>query len=263
MSLRLPAEAERELLAAAQARREGARARLVEASLPLIASVARSYRGVRGVGRNELMQEGVVGLLKGTDRYDSDLGTLFWAYASWWVRQAMQQVVSELARPVNMSDRALQQLARIRDARRRHLTEESSEPSPAELSSITGLPRDRVESLIAVERTPLPLDGPIGDEGDSQTFCDLLPDPRADDEYERADRRLDTERVRAVPCKLCMREKTVLSAHYGLGRPAATLREIGAELGLSAERVRQVEEEALDKLRRAWTGAAPADAAGS
>jgi RNA polymerase sigma factor (sigma-70 family) len=259
MSLRLPAEAERELLVAAQARREGARARLVEASLPLIASVARSYRGVRGVGRNELMQEGVVGLLKATDRYDADLGTPFWAYASWWVRQAMQQVVSELARPVNMSDRALRQLARIRDARRQHLTEESSEPSPAELSSITGLPRDRVESLIAVERTPLPLDGPIGDGGERQTFCDLLPDPRADDEYERADRRLDAERVRAVPCKLCRREKTVLSAHYGIGRPAATLREIGAELGLSAERVRQVEEEALDKLRRALTGAAPAD----
>ena len=130
----------------------GARDRLVEAFMPSIASVARIYRGSPAVDRVELMQEGVVGLLRALQRYDPTRGTPFWAYASWWVRQAMQQLVAELTRPVVLSDRALRQLARVKDARRDHLQAHGREPSSAELAETTGLTREQVENLVAAER---------------------------------------------------------------------------------------------------------------
>jgi RNA polymerase primary sigma factor len=105
---------ERELVLAAKECRGEARGALLEAFTPLIGNVARGYRGASGVGRAELMQEGVVGLLRALERYDPELETPFWAYASWWVRQAMQQLVSELSRPVVVPDRAARQLACVR-----------------------------------------------------------------------------------------------------------------------------------------------------
>src|SRR2546421_5299734 len=134
--------------------RGDARARLVRTFTPLIGSVARTYCHVPGVDRSELMQEGVVGVLRALERFNPELGTPFWAYASWWVRQAMQQLVSELTRPVVLSDRALRQLARVKDARREHLQVHSREPSSADLAETTGLTRDQVENLLAVERAP-------------------------------------------------------------------------------------------------------------
>ena len=112
----LGAGEERRLVLAAKVGDADARGRLVEALMPLIASVARPYRQSARVERLELLQEGVVGLLRALERYDPDRGVPFWAYASWWVRQAMQQVVSELNRPVVLSDRALRQISRLRDA---------------------------------------------------------------------------------------------------------------------------------------------------
>jgi RNA polymerase sigma factor (sigma-70 family) len=103
---------ERRLVDAAQAGDRRAREELVEAFLPLIAGVARVYRGSRTITRLELMQEGVVGLLRALERYDPQLGVPFWGYAAWWVRQAMQQLIAELTRPLVLSDRALAAQAR-------------------------------------------------------------------------------------------------------------------------------------------------------
>ena len=129
---------ERELVLAAKESRGEARDALIEAYTPLIGSVARRYRGASGVGRAELMQEGVVGLLRALERYDPGLGTPFWAYASWWVRQAMQQLVSELSRPVVVPDRAARQLARMRNTRRAYVRVHGREPSCGELARETG-----------------------------------------------------------------------------------------------------------------------------
>jgi RNA polymerase sigma factor (sigma-70 family) len=220
--------------------------------MPLIGSLAHMYRGSRAVDRGELMQEGVVGLLRALERFDSSLGTPFWAYASWWVRQAMQQLVSELGRPVVLSDRALRQLARVKDAHRRYLQAEGREPSPAALADGAGLSREQVERLVAVDRSARGLEEHIGvDDGQVGSFVDLLADPVAEEAYERVDRRLDIEHLRGFTGALDDRELKVLRSHYGLQRPPETLREIGHGLGLSAERVRQIEERALAKLREA------------
>jgi RNA polymerase primary sigma factor len=249
---RLPASVERELVLAAESGDADARDRLVEAFMPLIASVARIYRSSRAVDRGELMQEGVVGLLSALERYDPARGTPFWAYASWWVRQAMQQLVSELTRPVVLSDRALRQLARVKDARREYLQAHCSDPSSTDLAESTGLTRDQVENLLAVERAPRGLEEPVGDDdGTDALFGELIADPFAEDAYERVDRRLEVDGLRHLPSELCEREQAILRARFGLDGRQQTLREVAGRLDLSAERVRQIEERALEKLRTA------------
>jgi DNA-directed RNA polymerase sigma subunit (sigma70/sigma32) len=242
---------EHELVRAAQRGRPGARDELVDAFMAPIASVARLYRGTRAVCREELLQEGVVGLLRAVDRYDAALGTPFWAYASWWVRQAMQQLVSELTRPVVLSDRASRQLARVRNAEREHLQSRGKVPTLREIASDTGLTRPQVERLIAAARTPRALDEPIGDDDSGSTFVELLPDPRAEDAYERVPARTQIGALGPLLERLDDRERMIMRARYGLDGPERTLRELARVLGVSAERVRQIEGRALDKLRDA------------
>jgi RNA polymerase primary sigma factor len=125
---RLTASQERDLVIAAECGDSDASRRLVEAFLPAIGGVARGFEGGR-IERRELLQEGVAGLLFAARRYDAALGTPFWAYASFWVRKAMQELVAELTRPVALSDRAIRELARIRQARREHVRTHGMEPS--------------------------------------------------------------------------------------------------------------------------------------
>jgi RNA polymerase primary sigma factor len=246
------AERERELIARAESGDAGAREQLVEAYLPSIGRMARRYKASTAVDRDELMQDGVVGLLRAAGRYDASMGTPFWAYATWWVRQAMQQLVAEMTRPVVLSDRALRMLAQIRDARREFAQTHCGEPTAAELVTATGLTRRQVESLLAVERAPHGLEEPVGvDDGFSATFGDLVADPAAEERYTDVLENIEGERLRDLADDLEERERHVLNSHYGLGCEARTLREIGDGLDLSVERVRQIEEKALRTLREA------------
>lgn len=248
---RLPAALERQLVAAAKAGDRNARAQLVEAFLPAIGGVARVYRGRGGVERVELMQEGVVGLLRALERFDPERGVPFWGYASWWVRQAMQQVVAELARPVVLSDHALRQLARLRDAHAGHLSRHGREPTAKELAAASGVDRDDVDDLLATERPARSLESAAGGTREEAvgSFGELLSDPLAEDEYERVIAQIAGEELRGLLSGLSERERRILSAHYGLDGADQSLREIAARLGLSAERVRQLERRALGKLR--------------
>ena len=225
---------------------------LVDAFLPAIGAVARRFDRGGGVTRAELMQEGVAGLLFAARRYDPRTGTPFWGYASFWVRKAMQELVADVTRPAALSDHAVRGLAQVRAARRAHVVAHGTEPTGAQLAAATGLSRAQIDSLLAVERTPRSLDEPVGaDSGSTATFGDQVVDPDAERDYDRVLDRLEIRAVRALAERLDERERTVLWGHYGLGRPAQTLHTIGAGLGLSAERVRQIEAAALEKLRAA------------
>jgi RNA polymerase primary sigma factor len=239
------------LVLAAQGRRPGARAELVEAFMVPITRVAFQYRGIRAVNREELTQAGVVGLLRAVERYDPELGTPFWAYATWWVRQAMQQLVSELSGPVVLSDRATRQLARVRQAERDRLQSGGKVPTLGEIEADTGLERTQIEHLTTAARSPCALDAPIGGEESGTTFGDLLSDPRAEDAYERVPLRAEADEVGRLLGRLDGRERAIVSGRFGLVGPALTLRQLACELGVSAERVRQIESCALAKMREA------------
>jgi RNA polymerase primary sigma factor len=243
-------ELEVTLLLEARSGRVDARARLIKTFTPLIGSVARTYCHVPGVDRSELMQEGVVGVLRALERFNPDLGTPFWAYASWWVRQAMQQLVSELSRPVVLSDRALRQLARVRDARRRFVRVHSREPSLPELAGDSELTLAQLQKLLVAERQPRGLEEPIDETTrGGATFGDLLSDPCAEEPFEDLAMRLGAAEVPRLLGRLSRRERGVIVARYGLDGPERTLRELGQSMGVSAERVRQIEQTALEKMR--------------
>ena len=260
---RPPEGAERALVLAAKSGDPAARARLVEAFMPLISAIARTYRSGH-VQRLELLQEGVVGLLRALERFEPERGVPFWSYATWWVRQAMQQLVAELTRPVVLSDRALRHLARLKQAHRDVVQESGREPTRDELAARAGLSLDQVDDLLATERAPRSLEEPVStSESDIGTFGELLVDPLADDEYERVLAAIEVEELHALLAGLSNREREVLRARYGLDDDGEelSLRALGDRLGLSGERVRQIERRALSKLAARATAepqAAPA-----
>ena len=234
-----------------------ARRKLVDAFLPAIAGLAVGFPG-KVVEHRELIQEGVAGLLFAARRYDANLNTPFWAYASFWVRKAMQEFVADLARPVSLSDRAVRHLARLRTARREYHQAHRTEPTTDELSRATGLTQAHVESLQATERAPRAIDERLALDTDSTaTVGDAIVDPAAEHAYQQVLDELEIGYVRDLTDELDEPERAVVRAHYGLGERAQTLSEIGAGLGLTAERARQIEATALSKLRARLTQAAP------
>ena len=249
-----PAE-ERALVVATEAGDPEACRRLVEVFLPEITAVARLFRPDGRVGRTELVQEGVAGLLFAARRFDPALGTPFWAYASFWVRKSMQELVAELAHPVALSDRAARGLAAVRGARREQLQTQRADPTSDELSRATGLTPTQIGALETAARPPRSLEQPAGPDGTVRgTVADGIPDPAAEHAFDVVLDRLEIDGVRTLVEQLTDRERAVVRAHYGLGEPAQTLASIGARLGVSAERVRQIEAAALARLRAALAG---------
>ncbi len=248
---RMPASVEQVLVREAIAGDRLARARLVEAFLPAIGSVARNYRSSKQITRTELVQEGVVGLLRALERYDPSLGVPFWGYASWWVRQAMQQLAAELTRPIVMSDRALRQLSQVKDAYAK-LQATHEDVTLAELAERTGIDPVQIGNLMAADRPPKGLEQPIqGEEGQIGAFGELIADPLGEDEYEHVITTIAIDQLRDLLSGLSDREREVLRARYGLETPEESLRQIARRLGVSAERVRQIENRAIGKLRAA------------
>jgi RNA polymerase primary sigma factor len=225
---------------------------LVDLFMPAIGAMARRFDTGGGVERGELMQEGVAGLLFAARRYDPRTETPFWAYASFWVRKAMQELVAEVTRPAALSDHAVRGLARVKASRRDHVQAHGSEPTNAELAAATGFTRAQLESLQAVDQTPRSFEEPLrAEEGTTTTFGEMVADPSAERQYDDVLDAMEVQVVRGLADRLDERERAVLRGHYGLGRPRQTLTKIGADLGVTAERIRQIENEALEKLRQA------------
>jgi RNA polymerase sigma factor (sigma-70 family) len=246
----LSGQQERELVVAAERGDRAACRELVDSYLPAIAGVAGRFERGGGLLHAELMQEGVAGLLFAARRYNPRMETPFWAYASFWVRKAMQEMVADVTHPVALSDHAVRALAVIRAARREHLEAHAAEPTTAELAHATGLTAAQLDSLLATERRPRSFDEVLDYEEDATaTLGDQIADPDAEIAY---DHLLDEMEVLDFGGLLDDRERTVLWSHYGLDRRTPeTLNTIGGRLGLTAERVRQIEAEALKKLRTA------------
>lgn len=243
----------RQLVERAQAGDMAARAKLIEAYMPALSSMARTYRSSQ-ISRQELLQEGVVGLLRALERFDPSRGVGFWTYASFWVRQAMQHLVAELTRPLVLSDRALRDLSRLKQLHHEELQRSGREPTREELVERSGFDPQHIDDLVATE-AGRSLDEPVrGVDGELGTFGDLLVDPVAENEYDRVLSSIESEALHSLLAGLSERERNVLELRYGLDGDELSLRQVGERLGLSGERVRQLERRALAKLGAAMGG---------
>jgi RNA polymerase sigma factor (sigma-70 family) len=237
------------LAVAARAGDARARERLVARSLPAIWRQARRYAG-RDVSVADLVQEGVLGLLRALARYDPARGA-FPAYAGWWLRQSMQQAIAEQSRAVRLPTHVLWDMHELKEASERFSRERRRPPTAGELEGVLGWARMRLDDVLRAQAPALSLDLPAGGEQDGPALADLLEDPLAAETFERVLDETTGGSVRALLSTLTERERQVLALRFGLEGDELSLREIGRRLGMSGERVRQIEQRALAKLRTA------------
>ena len=228
---------------------ERAQEHLIRANARLVISVAKKYIG-RGVPFLDLIQEGNIGLIRATNKFEYQRGHKFSTYATWWIRQAVSRAVADQGRtirvPVHMGD----QLNRMRRVQLQLLQELGREPKIDELAHGMDTTPDKVENLLEISRRPVSLETPIDDEGDS-TFGDFVEDSNSPAPSEEVATHLLHVQLQQALDKLPAREAQILRLRYGLadGR-VYTLEEVGQTIGVTRERVRQLEAQALNRLRQ-------------
>lgn len=228
---------------------ELAQEHLIRANARLVISVAKKYIG-RGVHFLDLIQEGNIGLIRATNKFEYQRGHKFSTYATWWIRQAVSRAVADQGRtirvPVHMGD----QLNRMRRVQLHLLQELGREPTIDELALSMETTPDKVENLLEIARRPVSLETPIDEEGDS-TFGDFVEDSSSPAPAEEVATHLLHEQLQTALDKLPPREAQILRLRYGLedGR-VYTLEEVGQTIGVTRERVRQLEAQALNRLRQ-------------
>jgi RNA polymerase sigma factor (sigma-70 family) len=239
-----------DLVRRAQAGDTAAREQLIDRLLPLVSSLARRFR-TEGLDHTDLIQEGIVGLLRALERYDPARGVPFSAYATWWIRQSLQDARSDFIRPFRLPPKALRQLSQLKSEHQRIYQAEQRSAGIAELAERTSLELDQARALAAADARVRSLDEAIeGSGGEVGSLGDLLEDPLSADAYEQVVETLAGQQLRALLSRLTDRERDVVRARFGFDGEPQRLVTIGEQLGVSAERVRQIEERALSKLRQ-------------
>lgn len=239
-------EEETELAVRIQAGDDAAFKRLVEANLRFVVSVAKQYQN-RGLDLPDLINEGNIGLMKAALKFDPTRGFKFVSYAVWWIRQQILQSLSDKGRLVRLPLNQVGILNKIGRARTEFLQENEREPTDEELSALLDISLEKLGESVMSDIRGLSLDFPFG-EDQTESLIDILPNndsPSADKELENESLRKDIDTVMGV---LNERERRVLVLCFGLGCPPMTLEEIGENLDLTRERVRQLKMKAIHKL---------------
>lgn len=243
---------QQEIELAAKIRRGDTAARelMIKANLRLVVKIAHDYDWL-GMPILDLINEGNIGLMKAVERFDPNKGGKLSTYAAWWIKQSIKRALANQGKTIRLPVHLVDKIAKMRRVAMRLQEEFGREPTDEELGEEMGMTASRVAQLRTAAIRPASLDAPVGEEGDSNLFGDIIEDEQADTPYEQLEEKTVTSMLREMVKTLPPREATILTFRFGLdGSNERTLEEVGQKFGVTRERVRQVQNIALHKLRR-------------
>jgi RNA polymerase primary sigma factor len=226
-----------------------AREQMIKANLRLVVKIARDYEGI-GLPLLDLISEGNIGLMKAVERFDPAKGGKLSTYGSWWIKQSIKRALANQSKTIRLPVHLVDKISKMRRTAMRLQEELGREPTDDELGEELGITASRVAQMRMAAIRPASLDAPIGDE-DSNNFAEVVQDESADTPYEQLEEKTVTRMLQEMVKTLDPREATILRARFGLdGGSQKTLEEVGQKFGVTRERVRQIQNIALKKLRK-------------
>jgi RNA polymerase primary sigma factor len=226
-----------------------AREQMIKANLRLVVKIARDYEGI-GLPLLDLISEGNIGLMKAVERFDPAKGGKLSTYGSWWIKQSIKRALANQSKTIRLPVHLVDKISKMRRTAMRLQEELGREPSDDELGEELGITAARVAQMRMAAIRPASLDAPIGDE-DSNNFAEVVQDESAETPYEQLEEKTVTRMLQEMVKTLDPREATILRARFGLdGGAQKTLEEVGERFGVTRERVRQIQNIALKKLRK-------------